>query len=248
VLFSNKQIASYINSKFEPVWQSVRPVPIIRIDFGNGKVMTRTLHGNIATYLCNSDGAVLDILPGIYEPRAYVAKLNQLSLLSQYISDKENVSATLRSYHQRQSAALAHNQSPLLFAAATDLRKSAAENPTKIVLFQPRDTDTTAAVITSTVPSTATEPSAPSASQSDWGLLLQDTANNETVRRQAIHQRLSELSDAHPAQLTKWLYKNVLHADLDDAYLGLGPTLFGHYPFNDDLHAATSHTQPQGSL
>ena len=37
--------------------------------------MTRTLHGNIATYVCTADGQVLDILPGIYAADAYQAKL-----------------------------------------------------------------------------------------------------------------------------------------------------------------------------
>ena len=38
-------------------------------------------------------------------------------------------------------------------------------------------------------------------------------------------------AQAQPAALTKWLYKEVLHADLDDPYLGLGPALFASYPF-----------------
>ncbi len=67
MLFSNDEIADFINTTFEPTWQSVRPVPLVRIDFGNGHVVTRTLHGNIATFVCNADGHVLDILPGIYQ-------------------------------------------------------------------------------------------------------------------------------------------------------------------------------------
>jgi hypothetical protein len=34
-----------------------------------------------------------------------------------------------------------------------------------------------------------------------------------------------------PAAVMKRLYKDVLHADLDDPYLGLGPTLFANYAF-----------------
>jgi hypothetical protein len=33
--------------------------------------------------------------------------------------------------------------------------------------------------------------------------------------------------------LVKWLYKEVLHLDLDDPYLGLQTTLFDGYPFDD---------------
>src|SRR5436190_24116744 len=55
----------------------VRPVPLIRIDFGNGQVTTRTLHGNVASYVCGADGKVVDILPGIYTPAAYTQALEQ---------------------------------------------------------------------------------------------------------------------------------------------------------------------------
>ncbi|MBV9123206.1 MAG: hypothetical protein JO112_07605, partial [Planctomycetes bacterium] len=85
VLFSREDLAAFIDRNFEPVWQTVRPVPLVRIDFGNGTVVTRTLHGNIATYVCTSEGQVLDILPGIYTPGAYLERLNQLHLLARYV-------------------------------------------------------------------------------------------------------------------------------------------------------------------
>ena len=68
MLFSSNEVADYINAEFEPVWESVRPVPIVTIDFGNGHTVRRTLHGNIATYICGSDGSVYDVLPGISPP------------------------------------------------------------------------------------------------------------------------------------------------------------------------------------
>ena len=72
MLFSNDQVAAFVTNNFEPCWEMVRPVPIVRIDFGNGTVVTRTLHGNIASYACNSDGQVLDVLPGIYNVAGYL--------------------------------------------------------------------------------------------------------------------------------------------------------------------------------
>jgi hypothetical protein len=55
VLFSRDDVSDYINRNFEPAWESVRPVPIVRIDFGNGRTATRTLHGNVASYVCSAD-------------------------------------------------------------------------------------------------------------------------------------------------------------------------------------------------
>jgi len=65
-----------------------------------------------------------------------------------------------------------------------------------------------------------------------WSELYEDTQINEKSRRLLIHQRLI-VETPTPAGLTKWLYPEVLHADLDDPYLGLGPLLSGDYPFKD---------------
>ena len=37
-----------------------------------------------------------------------------------------------------------------------------------------------------------------------------------------------------PKDLVRWLYKDVLHADLDDPLLGLGEVLNKNYPFADE--------------
>ncbi len=86
MLFSNDQVAKFINVNFEATWEMVREVPIITIDFGKGNVLTRTLHGNILTSVCTADGMMLDALPGIYNPPAYVDQLDQFRLLAQTIS------------------------------------------------------------------------------------------------------------------------------------------------------------------
>ena len=81
MLFSSAAIAEYVNAQFEPAWVSVRPVPIVTIDFGNGHTITRTLHGNIATSVCDAQGRVLDVLPGIYQPEEYLRQLHQLGIV-----------------------------------------------------------------------------------------------------------------------------------------------------------------------
>ena len=87
-MFSNPKIAAFINASFEPVWQSVRKVPIISIDIANGKVIKRTLNGNIASYVCDADGQILDVIPGLYGADAYEDRLNQLKLLNAYLEDQ----------------------------------------------------------------------------------------------------------------------------------------------------------------
>ena len=47
-------------------------MPTVEIDFGNGRKLKRTVNGNIATYVCSPDGRVLDIIPGLNSPEAYL--------------------------------------------------------------------------------------------------------------------------------------------------------------------------------
>jgi hypothetical protein len=69
----------------------------------------------------------------------------------------------------------------------------------------------------------------------NWKLLAEDTRINESARREQIHEMLAGKASVRPAQVMKWLYREVLHADLDDPYLGLGNVLFANYPFKDKV-------------
>ena len=78
MLFSDDKIAGFINKTFKPARESVRSVPTIQINFGDEHIVTRTLHGNVATYACLPDGQVLDILPGLYDPGTALQQLQNL--------------------------------------------------------------------------------------------------------------------------------------------------------------------------
>ncbi len=77
MLFSNPAVASFVNDRFVCAWESVRPVPKVDIDFGNGHTLRRTLNGNVVTYLCTPEGRVFDVLPGLHSPEGYLAGLRR---------------------------------------------------------------------------------------------------------------------------------------------------------------------------
>src|SRR5262249_4206210 len=64
-----------------------------------------------------------------------------------------------------------------------------------------------------------------------WELLLEGTQKNEPAPRFQVQEMLLKTGLVTPEKTTKPMYKEILHADLDDPYLGLGETLFAHYPF-----------------
>jgi hypothetical protein len=233
VLFSQESVADFINANFEPVWETVRPVPIVRIDFGNGTVLTRTLHGNILTSVCNSDGMVLDALPGIYLEKTYLDRLNQLRLLAAYVQTKpaEKRAEALASYHKTQAEALEKKDTPERFVAkrkVAPIGKAAIERRVELIVLEKPDP-------TTLVKEDATKPTVSSPEDLKyWDLLAQDTTLNETTRRRQIHELLCDKGLVHPDIVTKPIYKDVLHADLDDPYLGLGKVLFANYPFAEE--------------
>jgi hypothetical protein len=237
-------LVKFIHESFEPVWESVRPVPTLTLDFGNGKTITRTLHGNIASYVCTTDGQVLDILPGIYSAEGYLNQLNQMWLLHAYLLKKEPAERekALHEYHQTQADALAKNILPGQFIEM-DMSKLRIERSAKKIMVRflpPHETanqaapeGVTKAVIERPIKKVVATSGNPTVSPdvSQWQELVQDTLINEQSRRLQIHQQLAKIASPQPATITKWLYAEVLHADLDDPYLGLGPLLNGSYPF-----------------
>lgn len=231
-MFSNDQVAEFVNKQFEPVWEMIRPVPIIRIDFGNGNVLTRTLHGNILTSVCTSQAETLDALPGIYEPRTYLDQLDQLRLLVQTFSQQpaNNRERWLRQYHQRQAQRIARNQPPERFTLDkkfVPVGKGKIELPTERLLAN-RQPVPPPASNGSQIP---LPPSGNAKELGNWEALAEDTRLNETTRRRQIHEMLAQASLVKPQQVLRPIYKDVLHADLDDPYLGLGKVLFESYPF-----------------
>jgi hypothetical protein len=78
ILYSNREIADYLRANFILHWSSERPVPKVTIDFGDGRVLQRTLTGNSVHYLLDENGEPLDALPGLYAPAAFLANVRDM--------------------------------------------------------------------------------------------------------------------------------------------------------------------------
>lgn len=244
MLFSNEEVAKAINEKFEPAWESVRPVPRVTIDFGNGKVVRRTLHGNVATYVTSDDGRVLDVLPGIYKPATYLDRLDEFVQLHRYVRQRrwgrigEEVNDRLiAQYHATQFAALKEGGPRAEFEWVEGDPRAIVRIEASLQLVMQPDKRIQArnAVARGTFNANHEHVVVESvADLPEWKALAQDTSINESIRRRQIHEHLAEAHPTTPDELKKWLYKEVLHADLEDPYLGLGKILFDSYPFAEE--------------
>jgi hypothetical protein len=58
-------------------WESVRPVPRVTIDFGDGRRVERTLTGNSVHVVLDPYGRMVDAVPGLMAPDVFLDQLVQ---------------------------------------------------------------------------------------------------------------------------------------------------------------------------
>lgn len=74
-LYPNAQVNQLLRDKFILHWESVRPVPVVTIDFGDGRKLVRTITGNSIHYVLDPSGRIVDALPGLYDAATFVKEL-----------------------------------------------------------------------------------------------------------------------------------------------------------------------------
>jgi hypothetical protein len=107
-LYPNAEVSQYLRDHFILHWQSVRPVPRITIDMGDGRRIERTITGNSIHYILDANGNPIDALPGLYGPKAFLAELGRALAAEQQASqltgvDREKFLAT---YHATRLATI----------------------------------------------------------------------------------------------------------------------------------------------
>lgn len=115
LLYSNSEISRYLRENYVLHWRSVRPVPRVTIDFGDGRKLERTLAGNSIHYILSPDGEVIDALAGLYEPEAFLA----------YLKRGAEISARLKALPSTQRFAALAQFRRLLFGEIRDRRDRA---------------------------------------------------------------------------------------------------------------------------
>ena len=251
MLFSQPDVAEFLGARFEPVWQSVREAPQVTVDFGSGHVVRRTLHGNVATWILDREGCVIDVLGGVYAADAYRARLGEALALHDHVRPRhprwaDHAAERFTDYHRRQAQALAQGGVPL-HLKSQGVNKAGIERWALVAMGDGTDradaathghahTPALERLVAKPPPMDVSKMRVEAAPRALGGIdplpLAADVKLNETVRRQAIHAILAEtglvpFDDA----LVQRIYRDGLHCDLADPWLGLGPLLFGSYPF-----------------
>lgn len=107
-LYANPQIANYLRENFVLHWQTERPAPHITIDFGDGRKIERTITGNSIHYIIDAEGRVIDALPGLYGPAAFLRALQTVEKFALQLAGKSDAvrAQMLQTYHREQLAKL----------------------------------------------------------------------------------------------------------------------------------------------
>ena len=94
-LYPDPRVNTPLREKFIMHWSSERPVPVVTVDFGDGRTMKRTVTGNSIHYVLDEHGRPLDALPGLYSAAEFIKRLNEsLALAAEKPSDSR-----LREWH-----------------------------------------------------------------------------------------------------------------------------------------------------
>jgi len=90
LLYSNGNISKILKEKYILCWEPVIKVPKITIEYPDGKKQIQTITGNSMHMILNSDGVILDALPGLYGPAYFENWITKLSDKNYVLNLKEN--------------------------------------------------------------------------------------------------------------------------------------------------------------
>ncbi len=230
MLFSAPEIALFIMNNFEPAWQNVRntsfdvtwqSIPVCWNDKNecispvDAAPLEQAYSGKIATMICTADGVVLNVLPGVFEPTAYLFELEQLLFLAEVYAS-ESWSGVSR-YHREQSLALKSGQPAKVFSKKTigvfptDCGEQISEREaTDCLIFDFPDSGNSSPHMIS-----STQFLMPSGDQlREWDELRAVSSMYERYRRIAIHDFLRKNPESSARQTTKWVFSEVFEINL----------------------------------
>lgn len=90
VLYANAEVAAALRERFVLHWQSIRPAPVITIDFGDGRKLQRTITGNSIHYVLDQKGEPIEALPGLYGPKTFLNALTGAEDLFKSLAGKND--------------------------------------------------------------------------------------------------------------------------------------------------------------
>jgi hypothetical protein len=108
VLYPDPAVSAALRERFVLHWRSMRPVPKVTIDFGDGRVLERPVTGNSAHLVLDPRGRVVDAIPGLLGAAAFLRTLERGEAIAKATADLQDAPRTerLATMHREDLAAL----------------------------------------------------------------------------------------------------------------------------------------------
>lgn len=106
-LYPDAAVGARLRERFVLHWSSERPAPRVTIEYGDGRVVQRTITGNSIHYVLDARGRVLDALPGLYSPQAFLSALAPVESAAPALAALVGArfAEALRAFHTEQARA-----------------------------------------------------------------------------------------------------------------------------------------------
>jgi hypothetical protein len=241
-LYANAAVAQYLRDHFILHWKSVRPVPHITIDFGDGRKIERTITGNSIHYILDTDGRPIDALPGLYGPKAFLkglADAETATLKSTRLAGNEKTQY-LRQYHNERIKEIQNSWRKDMLALGQP-----ATVRTSNSMFTPGDAPSTALAAAPLAASKfAVErpmlKSFQTADDTTWSRVASLHANDaalDTASTVLIRSKNPTAAEAGLVALTKWQAESPLTATLRNLERSIAEdTVRNEYLLHSQIH------------
>jgi hypothetical protein len=243
-LYPDARVAELLAARVVLHVRSVRPVPVVTIDFGDGRNLVRTVTGNSVHLVLDQHGRPVDALPGLFDAGTFVRLVGAACEVAAVIAGMSEAEreARLAQWHRERRA-------EILRAWALDLGSSSSSAD---ALEAASDDETwarlAAARATGALPSDRSEiqrrfPSARAAGELAVSKRLverplvdlleplarsiaEDTLRNQYRLHRRVHERFVAGGVGDAAELEAWSYRELFLMPPEDPWLGLRPPAF----------------------
>jgi len=82
LLYADPQVSDYLREHYVLHWRSVRDVPMVTITLADGSTLKRTITGNSAHFVLDSEGHTLNIIPGLWHASAFLEEIQSSHTLA----------------------------------------------------------------------------------------------------------------------------------------------------------------------
>ncbi len=240
-LYPHQAVRTMLAERFVLHWQAVRAVPIITIDFGDGRSIKRTITGNSLHLVLDARGRPVDVLPGLYGAGFFARVLQQSETLAKRAVDLDDDQFTyeLSQFHQQQLSdqetrwsedwkQLAAESVPNIDAEFDDAtwvnlteryqREVALDRATSVAVRSKRPAEVAALIA---VTKSGTEIGAMALIQNLIPLIGLDSVKNEYRLHRQIHQWLANDPMTASDVLVTRIYDELFLSPLNDPWYGL---------------------------